>query len=210
MSDSTTFTDLGKWHSGDRDGLQKLLKKHLPWIREHVHKRLGPALRQKVESGDIVQEAFIEFLEYGPRFRITSDEKFRALMARIVENVLRDQYRWFTTQRRHMAKERPLNPSTILDIDSSNHVADSSSRAVLKQEQEAWVRFGIELLNPEDREIVVLREWGRLSFPEIGKKLGTAKDAVRMRFNRTLARLSEIIGALRRGKIDRALGEDSG
>jgi hypothetical protein len=61
-----------------------------------------------LESGDVVQEAAVQFLNYGLRFIISDDKRFRGLLARIVENVLRDKHDWFTAQRREIARQRPL------------------------------------------------------------------------------------------------------
>ena len=57
----------------------------------------------KVESSDIVQDAALQFLKYGPRFILSDEEKFRALLVRIVENVLRDKHDWFSARRRAIA-----------------------------------------------------------------------------------------------------------
>jgi len=197
-----TSYNLRRWHNGDRKGLDNLLRHHLPWIRNHVRKRLGTFLRQKAETGDIVQDAVIEFLRYGPPIVLSDEKQFRALLGRIVENVIRDKYDWFTAKRRLVAKERPLPKDTVLSLGSPGHAANTPSQAAHRNEREAWVRLGLELLNPSERDVVVLREWDGLTFPKIGEGLGISENAARMRFNRSLGRLSETVAALRRGELD--------
>ena len=93
MSDAKDQTSelLQSWHGGERGALNALLERDLPWIHNRVQQRLGPALRGKADSVDIVQDAMVEVLRYAPRFVVDSQARFRGLMAKIVENVLRDE-----------------------------------------------------------------------------------------------------------------------
>jgi RNA polymerase sigma factor (sigma-70 family) len=202
---SKTSVSLQQWHRGDGTGLDHLLEQHLSWILNHVRRRLGPALRQKAESGDFVQEAVIQFLRYGPRIHVSDDGRFRALMSRIVENVLRDRMDWYTARRRALSKEHPLPPDTILNLDPSSKPATSPSQAVMKHEQEAWVRLGLELLDPEDREVIILRDWDGFTFVEIGERLEITRDVARHRYKQSFSRLMDKVKALRSGNLDHAL-----
>ena len=201
-SKSETLASLQKWQSGNRAGLDALLEQHYSWILNHVRRRLGAALRRKAESGDFVQEAVVQFLKYGPRIHISDDGRFRALMARIVENVLCDKNDWFTARRRAMSKERPLPPDTILNLDPSPRHENTPSRAVMQREQESWVRLGLELLDPDDREVIVLRDWDGGTFVDIAKRLGISKDVARHRYKQSFKCLMKKVNALRRGSID--------
>lgn len=75
-------------------------------------------------------------------------------------------------------------------------------------EWERWVRLGLELLDPDERELVLLREWDGLRFPEIGARLGVSEDAARMRFHRALAHLADRILRLRSGRVAEVVGVD--
>jgi RNA polymerase sigma factor (sigma-70 family) len=164
-----------------------------------VRRRLGPALRRKDESGDYVQDAVVEFLRYAPRFHMSSDSRFRALLGRIIENVLRDRNDWFTAQRRAMSKERPLPRDTVLNLDPPRQAAESPSQVALQHEQEAWVRLGLEFLDSEDRRLIVFREWEGLTFSAMGERLGISLSAVRDRYLRAVDRLTDEVWALRTG-----------
>jgi RNA polymerase sigma factor (sigma-70 family) len=204
-SNATTTVLLENWYSGDAGALDAILERHLPWIESRVRSRLGARLRRKLQTGDIVQEAVVKFLRYGPRIRISSDAAFCALFARIVENVLRDENDRFATRRRDLAHEKPLPSTTVLDLEAVDRGAETPSRVFQKQEQEAWIRLGIELLEPMERAILVQREWDRKSFQDIGNLYGVSRDAARMRVNRALKRLAGLVNLLRRGEIFKAL-----
>lgn len=207
MGKTQTSQFLQRWHDGDPKGLEDLLARHLPWIRARVSKRMGPVLRRKAETTDYVQDAMVEFLRYGPRILISDGDHFRALLVRIVENALRDKHDWFTRRRRAVSRERPLPADTVLSLDPPRARMKTPSAAAGHHEREAWVRLGMELLEPEDREVLVLRQWENLSFAEIGERLGISKDAARMRNNRAVSRLGEIVGSLRRRNLPEAEGE---
>ena len=66
---SETRLLLGRWHGGDRSALDALLERDLPWIRQHVRRRLGANLRARMDSADVVQEAMVEFLRHAPPFQ---------------------------------------------------------------------------------------------------------------------------------------------
>lgn len=196
---SDTFLDLRRWNEGDEQGLESLIGQHIDWIRNHVRNRMGPFLRKKGETNDYVQDAMIEFLRYGPRIQINDDQHFRALMVRIIENTLRGKLDWFHAQRRNVTRQKPLPSDTILSLDPPKDEVKRPSQAALQNEREAWVRLGIELLDPDDRELLVLHQWEGCSFDEIGERLGITRDAARMRYSRSLTKLSKVVADLRKG-----------
>jgi RNA polymerase sigma-70 factor (ECF subfamily) len=193
---------LHRWHAGDEAALHELLEQHLPWIRIHVRQRLGPALRAKEETSDLVQDALIEFLRYGPRFEVANEAHLRFLLGRVAENVLRDRHDYFTRLRRKAAREEPLGDDSVLVLDGSAREATQPDAALEKKQWQAWVRLALELMEPEERAILVMREWEELEFAEIGSRLSIAPDAARMRFQRALPRLADKIRQLQRGSID--------
>lgn len=209
-SDPQTYHLLQRWHRGDRVALDEILQRDLPWIRSQVGRRLGDALRAKGETQDFVQDAMMEVLRYGPRFLMSDRSQFRALMCRIIENVLRGKHDWFQAHRRQMAREKPLPDDSLLHLDPPDRSSVARpSQAAQAQEREAWVRMALELLAPEDREVILRRQWHEQSFGEMGADLGLSEDAARMRYHRALPRLYRKIQQLRGGRIAEALaGEE--
>lgn len=208
LPDTTAL--LKRWNAGDEDALQELLRQHLPWIRAHVRQRLGDFLRTKDESGDIVQDALVEFLRYGPHFEVASEAHLRFLLSRIAENVLRDRHDFFTRRRRQAAREQPIPDDSVLALDAGAREVTQPDAALERKQWQAWVRLALALMDPDEREVIVLRQWDNLEFAAIGERLGAAPDAVRMRFQRALPKLAQKIQMLQRGQIDElALRDDA-
>lgn len=188
--------------------IDSLLNRHLEWIQSHVHRKLGSLLRTKADTGDIVQDAVVQFLKYGPRIRLSNDKQFRALICRIIENVICDKYDWFTARRRSIAKERPLAPDTVLNLDPVDSSQKTPSRIVQKQEEEAWARLGLELIEPQKREVIVLHHWENQSFMEIGDHYEISKVAARKRYMAAMDILIDTVEALKGGRFEDVLGPD--
>jgi RNA polymerase sigma-70 factor (ECF subfamily) len=200
MPDSETVLLLRRWHAGDRGALDLLLERDLAWVRERVRRRLGPLLRAKAQTDDFVQDAVVEVLRYAPRFEVADRSQFRALLARIVENVLRDEHDRFSAKRRAIRRELPF-PAGEEDRGPADDSSLRPSRLAEREEWESCIRFALALLDQEDREVVLLREWDGRAFREIGEALGVSEDAARMRFHRGVARLAGQVQRLRGGKI---------
>lgn len=189
------------------EDLEAIIERHLPWIHAHVRKKLGGFLRSKDESGDFVQEAMVQFLKYGPRIRFSNDNQLRALLCRIVENVICNKHAWLTAQRRTIARERPLPADTVLYLDPPHGTQETPSQIAQENEDEAWARLALELLEPEEREVIILHFWKDKSFAEIGKILGISKTGASKRYTLAFFHLLEKVEALQSGRIEDALGQ---
>ena len=189
-SETDTVVLLKRWNRGDDEALNLLVQRHLPRVRKYVHQRLGNRLRQKDDTGDVVQDAMLQFLRYSPRFQVEDGRHFQALIRRIVENVLRDKHDWYARKRREMDRECALPASSVFYLGSS-HAPPRPGEVAQQNEQHALVRLSLELLRGRDREIIILREYDGLSHTEIAQRLDMNEPAVRMRLSRALNRLGQ-------------------
>ncbi|MEZ5964295.1 MAG: sigma-70 family RNA polymerase sigma factor [Planctomycetota bacterium] len=197
------------WHKGDEAAFTALLREHTPWIEQTVRRRLGPALRKRVDTQDIVQNTLIEVLRGAPRFVLTDRQHLRGLLACMVENVLRVQADHDRAQKRDLRREAsPPSSGSILFLDAQPAAQATPSQAASSNELNDWVRLALELLEPDDRAVVAYREFEGLSFAEIGDRLEIGEDAARMRFNRALPKLARKMEALRQGKIGKLLPDE--
>ncbi len=203
---SETRELLLRWRNGDSAALEALLREHLPWIERLVRERLGAQLRQRHDTQDIVQAALIEVLRDGPRFVLSDSEHLRALLSRLVENVLRVHVRHAQAERRDVRREVAAPPGdTLVFLDRRPADMPTPSQAASADEARAWVRLALEMLDPEDRDVVLWREYQGQSFQEVAQRLSVSEDAARMRFNRALPKLAKKLEQLRAGHVTDAL-----
>lgn len=193
---------------GDVDALHRLVADHLPWIEAFVRKRLSPLARRDGDTQDFVQRALLDVLRDGPKFAIDDPAAFRALLARIVENTLIDRVRYLQREQRDARRERPLPGDSVLLLDAPARSVTQPAVHAERNEQQAWLRLALELLDPEDREAIRLRDWNGATFAEIGQSLGLGEEAARKRYQRALPKLAEKLELLRRGRVLDALPPD--
>ena len=91
---------LGEWYAGDKHALAELFELHSPWIVTKSRRLLGANLREKLETGDIVQEANLRFLKYPPSFRLVNEGHFRAFLSKQITNAISERHEWFNAKRR--------------------------------------------------------------------------------------------------------------
>lgn len=206
-SEPETRQLLLRWHAGEPDALRDLLVQHLPFVRALVERRLGDRLRRFGEVDDYVQDAMVQALQYGPRFVLSDHEQFRALLARITENVLCDQAERLRAGKRDPARLQPFPEDSTLQLDPGVRSVTRPSAAAQRSQDRAMVALAIELLPIEDRIVVRRREWEGVSFAAIGDELGISEDAARMRFQRLLPRLARLLERLHRGELAEILAE---
>ncbi len=203
-SPSPTFVLLGEWHRGDPQALDALLRRDLPWITAKVEARLGPGLREKVATDDVVQEAMLAVLRYGPRFQMSSREQFRTLLARIIENVIRAQFDYFAAERRRQ-RASPLQSDSVLCLDPPKESVATPSQMVQAQDDANFVALALNLIDPHDKRLLVARYFDQQPFEEIAQELGIGMDAARQRFHRAMDRVTRMVKRLRQGEVERAL-----
>lgn len=204
MEDPTqTYVLLRDWHGGERQALERLLERDLPWVRDYVVKRMGGLLKAKGDLDDYVQEAAIKALKYAPPFLMSDREQFRALLGRITENVLRDSIDKLQAEKRNAVREKRTPTDSMLHLDPpAGHSVTRPSQAAARNEEQLWIRLAIDLLDPEERNLILWREWEGMSFAEMGERLGVAEDAARMRFTRTLPKLARKVKELQQGEVE--------
>ena len=93
----------------------------------------------------------------------------------------------------------PLASDSVLELDLRRRAPSTPGGSAARREEEAWLRLALELLEADDCDVIVLREWQGASFAAIGAKFGISENTARMRFSRALARLARQLEALRGG-----------
>lgn len=200
---SATRDLLLRWHAGDQQAMADLVQQEAAFVERQVHERLGPLLRRQHDTQDIVQATLLQALRTAPKFLVSDRDQLRGLLARMVENALRVQANHQQRQKRDIRREQPLQQAagdTVLDLDPAATVT-SPGAAAERTETREWVRLALELLDPGDREVIVLRDYDELSFVAIAERLGEAEDTVRMRHRRAMPKLARTLAQLREGKL---------
>ena len=202
-----TLELLRRWNGGDERALHELVERDLGWLQGYVRRRLGAVLRRAGETQDFVHDAMVDVLRYGPRFLVADRDQFRGLVARIVENTLRDRAEHLRAGKRDVLREQAFPSDSVVALDPSLRPVTRPSEAAALEETRAVTRLALELLEPDDRRLILLREYQGLTFADAAQKMGCSLKAAQMRWPRALARLARKIEELYRGELGRALAQ---
>jgi RNA polymerase sigma-70 factor (ECF subfamily) len=158
--------------------------------------RMGPELRTKLESMDLVQDAFISALRSLENFTYKNEGDFLRWVSKIAENRLRDNLDKLHADKRDIRQEIPLNDnrSTTQDIFVGiSGPVDTTTPSVIMSRREELNKLekAMDKLKPEYREVITLTKIEGLSYKEAGQRLGKNADAVRMLLSRAVAALSQ-------------------
>jgi RNA polymerase sigma factor (sigma-70 family) len=193
---------------GDMGAVERLLTQLEPEVRQWIRAERGRAIEAKFETVDLTQDFFLLFLKYLPNLKCTNEETLRRLLYRMIQNMVRDRGQFLNRELRRISKERPLASDTALDLDPPQGADATPSQLLDREHENALMRVGLALLPPADRELVVRHNFEGASYVELGKELGIEPDTCRMRCNRAMADLVKIVGRLRRGDVEKAIGGD--
>ncbi len=134
---------------------------------------------------EICQEAFVRYLRH--QHELSDEQSARYWLIRVAKNLAFNRVKRSARERR--AYERLLN-------DTSGDAGDSVTRPLDRQNTQEAVQIAIQRLPLDAREIIVMREYGGLSYREIAAVLGTTEGTVKVRAYRARKKLAVILGDL--------------
>ena len=160
-----------------------------PWAWETVYRTyarrlmgfLVVQLGTRDQASDALSDTFLHALKGCHGFR-GGPEQLPAWLFRIARNVAHDRQR----ARKHL-------PVPADDTDTPDLSAGPEGAAIVHDESDR-VRVALEDLDPEDREVLLLRVWGQMSSEEVGRIVGKRPGAIRMQQHRALQVLAARMG----------------
>jgi RNA polymerase sigma-70 factor (ECF subfamily) len=135
------------------------------------------------EALDISQEAFIKVFKSARRF--DQDQRFFPWFYSIVINLCKDCLHRRET---HESKEIDVDDNTFLLVDDRN-----PEKSLIKQEEADAVRKAVMQLDPDDREIIMLKHFRDVSYEEIAALLKIPKGTVMSRLYYARKKLAKLL-----------------
>jgi RNA polymerase sigma-70 factor (ECF subfamily) len=172
--------------AGSPEALDLLYTQVVGRLLGFIRVRMGPSLRARIESRDILQATLLRSFERIDQFDGDTGGSLVAWLTRIAENEIRDRADHAHRARRDMAREVPVEPAAA---GVAAHVRSALSQVVLSEET-ARLERALESLEPAHREVILLRKYEELAFKEIASRMGRSEDACRMLLARAMAALT--------------------
>jgi RNA polymerase sigma-70 factor (ECF subfamily) len=180
---------------GDNSALDQLCRVYGERVHRIVRFRMGAELRGKLESMDLVQDAFVAAVRDLGDFEYRDEGDFLRWMSQIAENRIRDNLKRLHTDKRDIRREVPIDLRVPTTWDNGPRMPEpirNTTPSVIMSVSEELDKLenAMNLLKPEYREVIVLTQIEGLSLKEIGDRLGKSPDAIRMLVARAMATLT--------------------
>jgi RNA polymerase sigma-70 factor (ECF subfamily) len=180
---------------GDPEALGRLLDYYRPRLRRMMRLWLDPGVRARVDPSDVIQDVYLDAKQQVESYledpRVVFYVWLRGLARQRLTKIHRQH---LTAQCRTACREEPL-PSESSLVLAKRLLAGwtSPSGALSKRQLRLCVQKAMEKLGPNDREVILMRQFEEMSNQEVAQALGLSESGATMRYGRALYRLKEIL-----------------
>lgn len=184
--------------AGDPAAIDALLEQNLPALRAFIRLRMGPQLRAKESSLDLVQSACREILAHIDRYQYQGESNFRHWLFTTALRKLKNKVVYYQAAKRDVRLE--LSPDEENEhLNQVYQTVATPSQHLQGKEQRASFEKAFEQLSEDHREVILLARVVGLSHREIASVMKRSESATRNLLYRGLA---ELASAMRRGSGD--------
>ena len=158
--------------AGEEKAFELLLERH----QSRVYTSIYLFVKDEQIAEDLFQDTFIKVIDTLRTGRYNDEGKFGQWVVRIAHNLCVDHFR----RNRRMPTVAPTETHDVFNdmrFSDTSHESDIIQRQTLER-----VRFLVDSLPDEQREVVILRHYGDLSFKEIA-------DSTNVSINTALGRM---------------------
>jgi RNA polymerase sigma-70 factor (ECF subfamily) len=189
--------------SGDERALAVLVERHRDRLERMVGLRIDRRLQGRVDPADVVQEAYLavcgKFLQYSADPHLPF---FLWLRLEVGQKLVDVHRRHLGTRMRDAGQEVSLHRGVLPQVTSlslAEHLLGkltTPSHAAMRAELKVRVQEALNSMDPNDREMLILRHFEDLSNAEAAQVLGIKPTAAVNRYVRALKRLKDVFQAM--------------
>jgi len=186
--------------AGNADAVDQLLARHREPIRRMIDLRLDPAIAQRLDASDVVQEVLIEANRRFQDYLKAPSMPFHLWLRHIAKDHIIDAHRrHHQAQKRGVNREQPMHRPAWADRSSLDLAAQlldqdlTPASAAIQQEMRRRLREAIAQLDEDDREVILMRHYEMLANQEVASSLGLTEAAASMRYLRAVRKLRDLL-----------------
>jgi RNA polymerase sigma-70 factor (ECF subfamily) len=148
---------IDRYLTGDERAFEELLGRY----QDKIYTSIYLFVKDDALAQDIFQEVFIKIIKTLREGKYNHEGKFSQWAMRIAYNLCVDYFR--RGKRRSIVQ--PTETFDIFDVLSSKD--DNAEQQIIRSQTHDKVRNLVDMLPPEQREVVILRHYADMSFKEI-------------------------------------------
>lgn len=191
--------ELSKWLDAARAGSSEAIGQVLEGCRQYLllvaNEELDTALAVKVAPSDLVQESLLKAHQKFAQFHGRHEADLLGWLRRILLNALADIGRQYHgSDKRALSREVSFGATPGRGLHTVLPVEDGSpSSLAVAREQDELLQRALGRLSRERQQVIRWRNYDRLSFEEIGGRLGRSAEAARKLWTRALRELQTLL-----------------
>jgi RNA polymerase sigma-70 factor (ECF subfamily) len=184
LKSKTDYELVQEFLNGNQNSIEYLITRH----KSKVYTYILLIVKSEQLAEDIFQDTFIKVIQSLKRGKYKDNGRFLSWVIRIAHNLIIDHFR----------KEKQLNTlsndSYETDIFNSKKMSDKNVEDNLIEDQiQSDVRKLIDELPEDQKEVILLRHYGGLSFKEIADQTNVSINTALGRMRYALINLRKLI-----------------
>lgn len=180
LSDATLVSIYVK---GDENALENLITRH----KHKVYSFIYSKVLDRDLSEDIFQDTFIKVIKTLKRGSYNEEGKFLPWVLRISHNLVIDHFR----RNSRMPKFNNTDDFNIFSVLGDS--ALNAEKSIIRDQVEDHVRRIIEELPEDQKQVIMMRMYGDMSFKEISEKTGVSINTALGRMRYALINMRKLI-----------------
>jgi RNA polymerase sigma-70 factor (ECF subfamily) len=185
--------------NGDASALAALVERCRDRLERMVRLRMDRRLQGRVDPADVVQDACVAVLGKFSQYNADAHLPFFLWLRLEVGQKLVDVHRFHLgTKMRDAGQEVSLHRGALPQVTSlslAEHLLGkltTASKAAMRAEVKLRVQEALNSMDPNDREVLILRHFEELTNSETAQVLGIKPSAAVNRYVRALKRLKDV------------------
>lgn len=164
--------------TGNREAMSTLYRRHRPAVFRYALSKLY----DQQQAQDITGEIFLRVVTHLPQYEVTG-APFTSWLFRIAHNAIIS----------HRQKENAKQLVPLVQAHSNGREEDNPARVVEQKLEMEWVRRGLERLEENQREVIILRFLIGLSLKETAHAVDKSVGAVKTLQHRGILALRAVV-----------------
>lgn len=176
---------ISRFLNGNQQAIEVLINRH----KDKVYTYIFLLVKDPVIAEDIFQDTFVKIVNSLVGGRYKDDGKFVSWTIRIAHNLTIDHFR-------KIKKSNEIQGDSFESfvLNSKKYAADNVEEEIIKEQIRNDIRSLVDELPAEQKEVILLRHYGSLSFKEIAEQTGVSINTSLGRMRYALINLRKMIG----------------
>jgi RNA polymerase sigma-70 factor (ECF subfamily) len=189
--------------TGDEGALAALVERHRDRLERMVRLRMDRRLQGRIDPADVVQDAYLAVRGNFPQYCAdTSLPFFLWLRLEVAQKLVEVHREHLGTPMRDSGQEVSLHRGALPPVTSlslAEHLLgkwSTPSQAAMRVELKLRVEEALNSMDPQDREMLILRHFEELNNVEAAQVLGIKPSVAVNRYVRAVKRLKDVLQAM--------------